>query len=97
MSSTASVKLLEEDKLLIMGRLNYQSVPLLCQQTKEILKQNMTVDLAAVEYSNSAGLALLTDWLRYARTKNFTVKFINPPAQMQAIAKVCGLLSVLGF
>jgi len=53
------------------------------------------IDLQAVERSDSAGLALLIEWLRVARHLNKTITFRNIPPQMHAIAQVSGLEEIL--
>ena len=50
-----------------------------------------TVDLAAVERADSAGLALLVEWLRAARGRGARLRFDNVPAQLRAIAATSGL------
>ena len=86
------------DTFLLTGELNADAVSCLCQQANLLFKQaRVTVDLAGVARSDSVGLALLTDWLREAKKQARQIKFINPPAQMLAMAKVCGLELIFGF
>ncbi len=49
------------------------------------------VDLADVDRADSAGLALLVEWLRAARRRGARVRFANAPAQLRAIAGTSGL------
>lgn len=53
------------------------------------------VDLSAVTRADSAGLALLIEWLRTAERAGRTISFVNMPAQMQSIARICGLDDIL--
>lgn len=98
MTNTAVIQEIADDKMLITGKLNFDSVTALCPVIKTSMPApNVTIDLAGVEYSDSTGLALLTEWLRQAKQQSKKIIFINPPQQMQAIAKVCGLQTILGF
>jgi phospholipid transport system transporter-binding protein len=54
-----------------------------------------TVELAAVQYSTSAGLALLLDWLRVAARCDKVARLQGMPADMQALVRVGGLEPVL--
>ncbi len=53
------------------------------------------VDLAGVTRADSAGLALLVEWLRAAERIGRPISFVNMPAQMQSIARICGLDDIL--
>ena len=56
---------------------------------------DLDIDLADVTRSDSAGLALLIDWMRRAKTDNKKIVFHNIPAQMLAIANASGLDELL--
>ncbi|MFT3928703.1 MAG: STAS domain-containing protein [Spongiibacteraceae bacterium] len=53
------------------------------------------VDLAAVTYSSSVGIALLLGWMRAAQKVAKSVVIKNIPADMLALASVSGLDAVL--
>jgi phospholipid transport system transporter-binding protein len=46
------------------------------------------VDLGGVGDSDSAGLALLIEWVRCARKRQRDIRFENVPAQINALAKI---------
>ena len=78
----------------IIGELNMATVPQLQQDMSGIFKKNtdtLAIDLAEVSRSDSAGLALLLEWLSQAKHHNTSITFQNLPEQMQAIIKVSGL------
>jgi phospholipid transport system transporter-binding protein len=83
----------------VSGILNAYTVPRLINESKLLFHrggvQPMTVDLDNVVYSDSAGLTLLTAWLRLAKQCQITLGFKHMPAQMRTIAKVSGLEAVL--
>jgi phospholipid transport system transporter-binding protein len=59
----------------------------------------LVVDLAAVSRADSAGLAVLLDWLAWGRRASRPVRLENPPASLVAIARISevdGLLSTSG-
>jgi phospholipid transport system transporter-binding protein len=55
----------------------------------------LEIDLAGVVHSDSAGLALLIDWMRSAKQMNKNIVFHNIPAQMLAMAHASGLDELL--
>jgi phospholipid transport system transporter-binding protein len=75
------------------------SVPHVINQAKHLFKGKQgtmtVVDLAGVRRIDSAGLALLVEWLRQAQHKGISIHFENIPSQMWAIAAVCGLEEIL--
>jgi phospholipid transport system transporter-binding protein len=48
----------------------------------------LEVDLGGVAESDSAGLALLIEWVRGARKRQQAIRFQNVPAQINALAKI---------
>lgn len=55
------------------------------------------VDLSAVSRTDSAGIALLLDWLRAARRQGVALNFTAMPPQMERIARACGVAALLGL
>ena len=53
--------------------------------------KQVTVDLGGVTNSDSAGLALLIEWIKHARTKRLQIRFRNIPEQLINLAKLSGL------
>jgi len=53
------------------------------------------IDLVDVTRSDSAGLALLIEWMRMAKQANKNIIFYNIPAQMLAMAHASGLDELL--
>ena len=50
--------------------------------------KDLDVDLGGVGESDSAGLALLIEWLRLARQSQKAIRFANVPAQIEALARI---------
>jgi phospholipid transport system transporter-binding protein len=81
----------------IRGDLNAVSVPDLWDECCSRFDgcDELEIDLSGVERSDSAGLALLVGFLRNARETGKTVRFLNIPAQMLAMARVSSLDQIL--
>lgn len=78
--------------------LTFATTPQLYLQTGEMFDTplpRLTFDLAGVQRVDSAGLALLLEWLREARRRSKEIRFENIPEQLAAIAKVSGLSDIL--
>lgn len=56
---------------------------------------DLEINLADVTRSDSAGLALLINWMRTAKKNNKKIVFHNVPTQMLAIANASGLDELL--
>lgn len=81
----------------ISGELNADSVPARLRESTRWFEPGATVavDLADVTRADSAGVALLLDWLRQARAAQAELTFRNPPAQMLAIIDFCALGEII--
>ena len=97
MSETA-IQQQDDNSYLISGELNMQTVPDLLQQVEPILSRSqgeVCFDLQAVSRSDSAGLALLVEWMQFARQRDRKLSFRNLPDQLRDIARVSGLDALL--
>ena len=84
---------------LLQGELGYMSVPSVLQHAgvNMLGKERITVDLKGVTRADSAGLALLVEWLRESESAGNSIEFVNVPAQLLSIARVCGLEEILSL
>ena len=78
--------------------MTFDSVVALWEAAKELFGDttSLEVDLDEVTHTDSAGLALLVEWLREARARQVKVSFHNLPPQMIAIARTSNLEHILG-
>jgi phospholipid transport system transporter-binding protein len=85
------------DTLRVRGELDFDTVADLWATTEApiLLEPILRVDLGGVQRSNSAGVALLVQWLRQARRRQVELVFIDVPAQMREIVRVADLEQVL--
>ena len=81
----------------LSGSLNFYTVPALENALDELLSENqpITIDLSRVSRSDSAGLALMIEWLKRATQANVELTLLNLPAQMQNITRVSNLAGIL--
>jgi len=81
----------------LRGELSFSTVMDVSRRSADLLWQGeaVTLDLAGVTRTDSAGLALLVEWIRIARRNGTTIWFRNIPEQMMAVAAVVGLDSLL--
>ncbi|MDY6980366.1 MAG: STAS domain-containing protein [Pseudomonadota bacterium] len=88
----------DDNSYLISGELNMQTVPGLLQQVEPILGRSqgeVCFDLQDVTRSDSAGLALLVEWMQFARQQDRKLSFRNLPDQLRDIARISGLEDLL--
>ncbi|MCX7088691.1 MAG: STAS domain-containing protein [Methylococcales bacterium] len=52
--------------------------------------QSIRLDLKEITASDSAGLALMIEWLKISKKNNSTLSFINIPLQLKTLAKMSG-------
>ncbi len=83
--------------LCISGDIDFTNVMFLYAKSLRLLsgKQSYIFDFSGVTASNSAGLALIIEWLRLARVNNTKAQFLNIPANLLSIAKAAGLDTLL--
>lgn len=85
--------------LSVNGELNFSTVPALLERGAALLAGHagaaVRLDLGGVTRADSAGLALLIEWLRVARRNRASIEIRNMPAQLRAIARVSGLDAIL--
>jgi phospholipid transport system transporter-binding protein len=57
--------------------------------------ERCTIDLAQVSEADTAGLAVLVEWLATARKRNTRIRYENIPAQILAVARMSDLDELL--
>ena len=84
---------------LLQGELGFSSVSAVLEHAgvNMLAKKQLTVDLKDVTRADSAGLALLVEWLRESELAGNSIEFVNVPAQLLSIARVCGLDDILSL
>ncbi|MAX51974.1 MULTISPECIES: STAS domain-containing protein [unclassified Methylophaga] len=98
MSKPFAIKYDDASKaFLVSGPVTLDSAKEALIKTKGVFDSvsDIEVDLQGVTESDSAGLALLLDWMRAAKNANKPITFKHLPEQMDAIAKASGLDELL--
>jgi phospholipid transport system transporter-binding protein len=87
----------QQDSLQVSGELNFVTVVALWRESIAKLSAYTTLvfDMAKVTDCNSAGLALMLEWLKYARQANKKITFNNIPANLASIIKVAGINKIV--
>ncbi len=82
----------------LAGDLSFATVPQVYLEGDTLFgssEATLVLDLSRVERTDSAGLALLVEWLRQARRQSKDLRFQAIPQQLLAIAKASGVEAVL--
>jgi phospholipid transport system transporter-binding protein len=92
-----SLKKLDNGNFVLEGDLSFATVPSLWREGMQQFANapELTMDLSGIRRSDSAGLTLLIEWLRFANNANKQITYLNMPQQMLAIARVSGLDNIL--
>ena len=93
----ASIKRQDARSYGVHGAMTFDSVTDLWRRSEDMFAGQTVVqiDLAQVTHTDSAGLALLVEWLREASRRSVRIEFLNLPAQMLALAGAANLEQVL--
>jgi len=78
----------------VTGQLTFQTVPEVQTLAARLLPtdgRDVTIDLQGVTLADSAGLALLIEWMQLARRTRILLNFRNIPDQMRELIRVSGL------
>ena len=86
----ASFESSDGDRARVVGALRFTTVSALLPVGEAAINAGRAavIDLAEVTSSDSAGLALLIDWLSVAKSAGRTLRFENIPSQLQQLARL---------
>lgn len=92
MAESASI-IQQGGRLIVSGDLNFATVAILWEKSQSFLFSlpALDFDLSQVSSSNSAGLALLVEWIKYANRANKPIKFTEVPSQLKSILSASGM------
>ena len=81
----------------IRGPLTFESVSHVMELSKPLFADHevLHIDLAGVSDSDSAGLALLLEWVNWGRHYVHEIRYKNVPERIQAIAKISEVSDLL--
>jgi phospholipid transport system transporter-binding protein len=86
----------EGDRIVLEGPVTLDTVPALAQDFDAHLAAGAAlVDFGGVTEVDSSAVALVLEWRRQAENRNVTLRLANPPAALQNLAKLYGVLELL--
>lgn len=87
----------EDGCFILSGTLSFKTVPVVWRQGLDVFNEapSLLLDLSSIKRSDSAGVALLIEWMRFARRHNKPISYINMPQQMLAIVRASSLDTIL--
>ncbi len=79
------------------GEVGFVTVMKLLEDSKEAFQreERIRLDMGGVDRINSAGLALVLEWVREARQEQRQLILSRPPPALMAIARICEVEDVL--
>lgn len=85
------------ERSVLSGALLFATVSPLLEQGQSAITEGhaAVIDLSAVSGSDSAGLALLIEWLSVAKEAQRALRYENIPEQMQELARLCEVEDLL--
>ena len=88
--STAGFESLGGGRYRVTGNLGFETVPGLWAESVAGLDESAEpiVDLGRVTHVDSAGLALVIEWIRWARSHGRRLSFIEIPEKLLALARI---------
>lgn len=94
---SATLETAADGQFRLAGDLSADTVPTLAHRSGDLFKGQgpVDVDLSGVQRSDSAGVALLVEWMVEAHRREREIRYLNIPAQMLSIARVSSLDHVL--
>jgi phospholipid transport system transporter-binding protein len=95
--ATFTIKPVGDGRLEASGALGYESAGQALFAGLALIPagQPCTIDLSRVTEADSAGLAVLVEWLATARSRGTTIRYEAIPAQILAVARISDLESLL--
>jgi phospholipid transport system transporter-binding protein len=97
-ATRARIESLGAGRFRVSGVLDASTTLDVLEQSEARFQQfkDLDVDLGGVGESDSAGLALLIEWLRMARQSQKAIRFANVPAQIEALARISEVEDLIG-
>ncbi len=84
---------------LIDGELTFSTVSILLGDSKTLWKDHseINIDFSKVTHADSAALALLLEWMRFAKKNKKNISFYNLPEQLLNLIKISGLEKMINI
>ena len=84
-----ALKELGDGRFTLSGKMSYDTAGDILRESEALFEHHtlLTVDLSGVEHTDSAGLALLLEWITWANHTVREIRFQSMPERVLAIAK----------
>jgi phospholipid transport system transporter-binding protein len=94
----ASFELVSEGRARVAGALEFDTVAALLPLGSDAIEHGRapTIDLSGVTASDSAGLALLIEWLSVAQAAGRSLRFENIPLQLRQLGALSDVDDLIG-
>ena len=81
----------------LKGRMSFDTAGAILRESEELFEQHtlLEVDLSGITHTDSAGLALLLEWITWANHTVREIRFDGMPEKIDAIAKTTEVDSLL--
>jgi len=89
-SQTFKLQALGGGRFSIVGAMTFRTVTAILEASKETFGEEkvIKVDLSGVHEGDSAGLALLLEWINWAKAYGREIRYFGIPAPILAIARI---------
>jgi phospholipid transport system transporter-binding protein len=98
-SDVIEIVSLSPDRLCIRGALTFRTAKRAATSASRMLDESsaksLEVDCGGVSESDSAGLAVLLNWLARAQELGRSLRYANLPAEIHALAKISDVDEIL--
>ncbi len=86
----ATFEVQADERAMLSGELRFDTVGSLLEAGSRVIGEGRVavIDLASVSAGDSAGLALLIEWLSVARNVDRSLRYENIPLQLQQLARL---------
>jgi len=99
--SSVSVERVAADQFAVRGELSFATAALAhaagCALLQGSTVAQVRIDCAAITDADSAGLAVLLDWVAMASRRGLTLSFLGLPLPLQQLARIGGVSELLGL
>ena len=95
--SQYSLKDLGTGRFALSGKMTFDTAGSILRESEELFEQHtlLTVDLSGITQTDSAGLALLLEWITWANHTVREIRFEGMPDKIDAIARTTEVDSLL--
>jgi phospholipid transport system transporter-binding protein len=90
------------DVFALEGALSFETVPTVLVESEKYAERadvdipdRLVIDFAKVTHVDSSAVALLLEWLRRAQRNGKTLRFVNLPAPLLALARLYGVAELI--